>query len=167
MQYILHCHTNDVSQSQKDLPAKTVSRRDQFIDLFPKSIYSSLHDTSPHQISCENILQYGNNEKIPKTPNIRKPLCILTIPKSQVNLALKMTMTPNSFHKQPRPDVPFENTLQHLKLQHVQTGPQTDPSVCKASQCTGFQTARVVTKRCLWIEISIVIIPSLLDRLYC
>ena len=32
-------------------------------------------------------------------PNIRKPLCILTIPKSKTNSALKMTMTPKSFRK--------------------------------------------------------------------
>ena len=45
-------------------------------------------------------------------PNIRKPLCILTIPKSKTNLALKMTMKPKSLYK-PRPDGPFENTLQY------------------------------------------------------
>ena len=33
-------------------------------------------------------------------PNIRKPLCILAIPKSKINLALKMKMTPKSFRKQ-------------------------------------------------------------------
>ena len=41
------------------------------------------------------------------------------------------------------------------------------PSVRKASQCAGFHTARVLTKRCFWTVISIVIIPSLLGRLYC
>ena len=45
-------------------------------------------------------------------PNIRKPLCTLTIPKSKTNLALKMTMTPKNPRK-PRPDGLFENTLQH------------------------------------------------------
>ena len=45
-------------------------------------------------------------------PDIRKPLCILTIPNSKTNLALKMTMTPESLRK-PRPDCPFENILQH------------------------------------------------------
>ena len=38
-------------------------------------------------------------------PNIRKFLCILTIPKSKTNLALKMTMTPKNLRK-PRPDGP-------------------------------------------------------------
>ena len=32
-------------------------------------------------------------------PNIWKPLCILTIPKSKTNLALKMTMTPKNLRK--------------------------------------------------------------------
>ena len=45
-------------------------------------------------------------------PCIQKPLYILTIPTSKINLALKMTMTPTSFRKL-RPDGPFENTLQH------------------------------------------------------
>ena len=95
-------------------------------------------------------------------PNIRKPLCVLTIPKSKTNLALKMPMTPKNLCK-PGPDGPFENTLHHEKPQHVQTG----SPVRIASQCTGFRTARVSTKRCLRTDISVVIIPTLLFRLYC
>ena len=95
-------------------------------------------------------------------PNIRKPLCILTIPKSKTNLALRVTMKPKNLRKL-RSDGPFENALQHEKPQHVQTGPPTR----KASQCTGFQTARVPTKRCLRTDISVVIIPTLIFRLYC
>ena len=57
-----------------------------------------------------------------RNPNIRKPLCVLTIPKSKTNLVLKMTMTPKNLRK-PGPDGPFENTLQHEKPQHVETGP--------------------------------------------
>ena len=95
-------------------------------------------------------------------PNFRKPLCILTIPKSKTNLALKMTMTPKNLRK-PRLDGPFENTLQYEKPQHVQTGPPAR----KASQCTGFHTEWISTKRCLWKDISVVIIPTLLVRLYC
>ena len=77
-------------------------------------------------------------------PNIRKPLCVLAIPKSKTNLLLKMTMTPKNLHK-PWPDDPFENILQYEKPQQVQTGPPARI----ASQCTGFHTARVSTKRCL------------------
>ena len=55
-------------------------------------------------------------------PNIRKPLCVLTIPKSKTNLVLKMTMTPKNLHK-PGLDGPFENNFQHEKPQDVQTGP--------------------------------------------
>ena len=95
-------------------------------------------------------------------PNIRKPLCVLTIPKSKTNLVLKMTMTPKNLRK-PGPDGPFENTLQHEKLQHVETGP---PGRI-ASQCTGFHTARVSTKKCVWADISVVVIPTLLFRFYC
>ena len=47
--------------------------------------------------------------------------------------------------RKPRPDGPFENTLQHEKPQHVPTGP---PGRI-ASQCTGFHAAQVSTKRCL------------------
>ena len=54
-------------------------------------------------------------------PNIRKLLCVLTIPKSKTNLALKMTMTPQNLRR-PGPDGPFENNLQHEKPQHVQAG---------------------------------------------
>ena len=43
-------------------------------------------------------------------PNILKPLYILIITKSKLNLALKMTMTPKSFRKL-RPDGLFENIL--------------------------------------------------------
>ena len=92
---------------------------------------------------------------------IRKLLCILTIPKSKINLALKMTMARNSFRKQ-RPDGPLESTLQHKKPQHIQNG----QSVRKASQCTGFHTARVLIKRHLRTDISIVIIATLLGRLF-
>ena len=95
-------------------------------------------------------------------PNIRKPLCILTIPKSKTNLALRMTMTPKNLRKL-RPDGSFENTLQHEKPQHV----ETSPPARKASQCIGFHTARVPTKRCLRTDISVVIIPTLLFRVYC
>ena len=42
--------------------------------------------------------------------NFRKPLFILIIPKSKINLALKMTMTPKSFRKLTS-GIPFENTL--------------------------------------------------------
>ena len=56
-----------------------------------------------------------------RQPNIRKLLCVLTIPKSKANLALKMTMTPQNFLK-PGPDGPFENNLQQEKPQHVQAG---------------------------------------------
>ena len=77
-------------------------------------------------------------------PIIRKPLCVLTIPKSKTNLALKMTITPKNLRK-PGPDSPFENTLQHEMPQHVPTG----PPACIASQCSGFHTTRVSTKRCL------------------
>ena len=89
--------------------------------------------------------------------NIRKPLCVLTILKSKTNLVLKMTMTPKNLRKA-WSDGPFENTLQHEKPQHVQTG----PPACIASQCTGFHTARVPTKRCLQTDIRVVIIPLLL-----
>ena len=74
-------------------------------------------------------------------PNIRKPLCVLTIPKSKTNLVLKMTMTPKNLRKH-GPDGPFENTVQHEIPQHVQSGPPTRI----ASQCTGFHRARVSTK---------------------
>ena len=57
-----------------------------------------------------------------RQPNIRKPLCVLTIPKSKTNLVLKKAMTPKNVRK-PGPDGSFENTLQHEKPQHVQTGP--------------------------------------------
>ena len=53
---IFHSHTTDVSLSWNNLLVKIVSRRDQFIDLFHKSIYWSLHDTSSHQMSFDNIL---------------------------------------------------------------------------------------------------------------
>ena len=69
-------------------------------------------------------------------------------------------MTPKCFLKV-RPDVPLENALQHEKPHHVQTG----PSARKARQCTDFHTARVLTKRYLRTEISIVIIPTLLGTL--
>ena len=39
--------------------------------------------------------------------NIRKPLCVLAIPKSKTNLLLKMTMTPKNLHK-PWPDSPLK-----------------------------------------------------------
>ena len=94
-------------------------------------------------------------------PNIQKPLCILAIPKSKINLALKMAMTPKSFRK-PRPDGPFENTLQHSKPHYVQTGPWAP----KASQYTGFHTPCVLTKWCLRTDISIAIFPTLLGRLF-
>ena len=54
-------------QSPNDLPVKTASRRDKFIDLLHWSIYSSLHDTSLHQKSSEKILSYNNNDNIPRT----------------------------------------------------------------------------------------------------
>ena len=92
--------------------------------------------------------------------NIRKPLCP-GHPKSKTNLLLKMTMTPKNLHK-PWPDGPFENILQHEKPQQVQTGPPARI----ASQCTGFHTAWVSTKRCLQTDISAVIIPTLLFRLF-
>ena len=95
-------------------------------------------------------------------PNIRKPLCILTILKFKTNLALKMTMTPKNLRK-PRSDSPFENTLQHEKPRHA----QTSPTARKASQCTSFHTARVSTKRWLRRDTSVVIILTLLFRLYC
>ena len=44
-------------------------------------------------------------------PNIRKPY-ILTIPKSKIDLALKMILTAKSLRKL-RPDGPLENTFQH------------------------------------------------------
>ena len=66
-------------------------------------------------------------------------------------------------NRKPRSDSPFENTLQHEKPQHA----QTSPTARKASQCTGFHTARVSTKRWLRRDISVVIIPTLLFRLYC
>ena len=94
-------------------------------------------------------------------PNIRKLLCVLTIPNSKTNLVLKMTMTPKNVRK-PGPDGPFENTL-HEKPQHVQTGPPARI----ASQCTGFHTVWVSTKRFLQTDISVVIIPTLLFRLFC
>ena len=47
-------------------------------------------------------------------PNIRKPLCVLIIPKSKTNLVLKMTMTSKNLYK-PGPDGPLENTLQNEK----------------------------------------------------
>ena len=56
-----------------------------------------------------------------RRPNIRKPLCLLAIPKSKTNLLLKMTMTSKNLHK-PWPDGPFENILQHEKPQQVQAG---------------------------------------------
>ena len=95
-------------------------------------------------------------------PNFRRTVCVLTIPKSKTNLALKMTMTPKNLRK-PWPDGPFENTLHHEKPQHVQTGPPARI----ASQCTGFHTAQVSTKRCLQTDISVVNIPTLLFRLFC
>ena len=99
-----------------------------------------------------------------KHPNIRKPLCVLgiPIPKSKTNFLLKMIMTWKNLHK-PWPDGPFENILQHEKPQQVQTGPPARV----ASQCTGFYTARVSTKRCLQTDISVAIIPTLLFRLFC
>ena len=95
-------------------------------------------------------------------PNIRKLLCVLAIPKSKANLLFKMTMTPKNLHK-PWPDGPFENILQLKKPQKVQTGPPARI----ASQCAGFHTARVSTKRCLQTNISVVIIPTLLFRHFC
>ena len=95
-------------------------------------------------------------------PNIRKPLCVLTIPKSKTNLVLKMTMTLKNLCK-PGPDGSFENTLQHEKPQHV----QTSPPARIARQCTSFHTVRVSTKRCLQTDISVVIITTLLLRLFC
>ena len=94
-------------------------------------------------------------------PNIQKPLCVLAIPKSKTNLLLKMTMTPKNLHKL-WPDSPFENILQHEKPQQV----QTDPPARIAGQCTSFHTARVSTKRCLQTDISVVIIPTPLFRLF-
>ena len=70
-------------------------------------------------------------------------------------------MTPKSFCK-PRPDGPFENTLQHSKPHYVQTGPWAP----KASQYTGFHTPCVLTKWCLRTDISIAIFPTLLGRLF-
>ena len=93
--------------------------------------------------------------------NIRKALCILTIPNSKINLALNMKMTPKSFCRL-RPDGPFENTVQHWKLHHI----KTNPLARRASQCS-FHMAWVLTRRCLWADISIVIIPTLLRGLYC
>ena len=95
-------------------------------------------------------------------PNIRKPLCVLAIPMSKINLLLKITIAPKNLHK-PWPDGPFEKILQHEKPQQVQTGPPAR----MASQCSGFQTARVSTKRCLQADISVVIIPTLLFSLFC
>ena len=95
-------------------------------------------------------------------PNIRKPLCVLAIPKSKTNLLLKMTMTPKNLHKL-WPDGQFENILQHEKPQQVQTG----PPACIASQCTGFHMAWVSTKRCLQTDRLHVFIPTLLFRLFC
>ena len=70
-----------------------------------------------------------------------------------------MTMTPKSFCKL-RLDGPFENTHKVI--------PRTNwPTARKASQCTGFHTMLFLTKRFLWIDISVVIIPILLGRLYC
>ena len=97
-----------------------------------------------------------------RPPNIRKPLCVLAIPKSKTNLLLKMTMTPENLHKL-WPDGPFENILQHEKPPQVQTSPPAHI----ASQCTGFHMVRVSTKRCLQTDISVVIIPTLLFRLFC
>ena len=65
-------------------------------------------------------------------PNIRKPLCVLTIPKSKTNLVLKMTMTPKNLRKA-GPDGPFENTLQHENTQHAQTGPTRRGSPLKGA----------------------------------
>ena len=93
--------------------------------------------------------------------NIRKPLCP-GHPKSKTNLLLKMTMTPKNLPKH-WPDGPFEKILQHEKPQQV----QTVPPARIASQCTGFHTTRVSTKRCLQTDISAVIIPTLLFRLFC
>ena len=67
--------------------------------------------------------------KSQRHPNIRKPLCVLAIPKSKTNLLLKMTMTPKNLHK-PWPDGPFENILQHEKQQQVQTGPPACSLMC-------------------------------------
>ena len=78
---IFSSHINEVSTA-----IKTASRRNQSIDLLHKSIYWFLHDTSPHLFA--NILQYGNSKGTPKTP-----LYILTIPKTKLNLALKMIRT--------------------------------------------------------------------------
>ena len=60
-----------------------------------------------------------------------------------------------------RHDGPFENTLRHLKSPRLQSGPPP----CKVAQCTGFHTPRVLTKRYLRTDISIVITPTLLSRL--
>ena len=79
---------------------KIVSRRDQFIDLFHKSIYSSLRNTSRHRKSFENIFSMEITKTSQIDSNIRKPLCILAIPKSKINLSLKMKMKPKSFRKQ-------------------------------------------------------------------
>ena len=75
-------------------------------------------------------------------PNIRKPLCVLAIPKSKTNLLSKMTMQPKNLHK-PWPNGPFENILQHEKPQQV----QTCPPARIASQCTAFHMALISTKR--------------------
>ena len=68
------------------------------------------------QVPTGSRLRTYFSKEIMKTsqrlPNTRKTFCILTIPKSEINLALKMTMTPKSPHK-PRPDGPFDINLQH------------------------------------------------------
>ena len=64
-----------------------------------------------------------------KHPNIRKPLCVLAIPKFKTNLLLKMTMAPKNLHK-PWPDGPFEKIFQHEKPQQVQTGPASRIFLC-------------------------------------
>ena len=76
--------------------------------MLQKSIYWSLHDTSPHRESF-GCFSMEITKTSPKHPNIRKPLYILTIPKSKINLSLKMTMTPKNFRKL-RSEGPFENT---------------------------------------------------------
>ena len=68
------------------------------------------HKSPPEGESMRTYFSMEIMKTSQRHPNIGKSLGILTIPKSKINLALKMTMTTKSFRK-PRPDGPFENTL--------------------------------------------------------
>ena len=53
------------------------------------SIYWVLHDTSPHRKSFENILKYGNNKNISKTPQFSKTLLYPDHPQVQSKFSIK------------------------------------------------------------------------------